>query len=77
MRRKNEELLKNQVVTSLLDFMEAYNRMIPSDYPHATVQALHKFQATHSMLFKFNDQWSIDRHRKRLMDWLPSYLQTK
>ena len=75
MRRKNDDLKIHQALTSISDFMEAYNRMIPSNFPQATVKMLERFKALHPILFKYNDQWSIDRHRKRLMDWIPSYLR--
>jgi len=53
--------------------MEAYNKCIPAGFPRASVKALKQFQAVHSILFKNGDEWSIDKHRKKLMDWLPSH----
>lgn len=53
--------------------MESYNKSIPVSFPHASLKTLKKFQVTHPILFKHGDEWSIDKHRKRLMDWLPSY----
>lgn len=63
----------NQTGTSLLIFMESYNRAIPADFPHASVKALKEFQTRYPALFRHGDEWSINRHRKRLMDWLPSH----
>jgi hypothetical protein len=73
MKKKSDELKLNQTVTPLLVFMESYNKGIPGGFPHASVKTLKQFQALHPVLFKHGDEWSIDRHRKRLMDWLPSY----
>ena len=71
MKDKNLEL--NQIKTPLLAFMESYNKSIPVSFPHVSVKILKNFQALHPILFKHSTEWSIDKHRKRLMDWLPSY----
>ena len=73
MRGKKDELKVSQIKTTLLAFMEAYNKCIPASFPRASVKALKQFQAVHSILFKNGDEWSIDKHRKKLMDWLPSH----
>ncbi len=73
MRSKNKELEMNQLVVPLQDFLESYNRSIPAGFPRATVKSLREFQTTYPLLFKSSEQWSIDKHRKRLMDWLSSH----
>lgn len=73
MKENNDALKLNQTVTSLLVFMEEYNKSIPASFPRASVNILKQFQALHPILFRNSDQWSIDRHRKRVMDWLPSF----
>ncbi len=75
MRTKNIELELNQNKTSLPDFLESYNKSIPVSFPHASIKILKQFQALHPILFKHGNEWSIDRHRKRVMDWLPSHLE--
>ena len=70
--KKNRDLEINQVSTTMAVFMETYNKSIPDSFPTVSVQILKKFQALHPILFKNNDEWSIDKHRKKLMDWLPS-----
>ncbi len=82
MRAKNYGLELNQARTSLPVFMESYNKSIPVNFPHVSIEILKQFQALHPSLFsarggsafggKNDDKWSIDRHRKRVMDWLPS-----
>ncbi len=69
---KNKELELNQNKTPLLVFMESYNKSIPSSFPRVSVKILKHFQVLHPVLFKHSDEWSIDKHRKRVMDWLPS-----
>lgn len=70
---KDNELKLNQIRTSLLIFMESYNDSIPAGFPHASVKILKRFQVLNPLLFKHGDEWSIDKHRKRFMDWLSSY----
>jgi len=71
--RKKQELKPYQIRTSLLIFMESYNKSIPLNFPHPSIKILKMFQTLHPMLFKNGDEWSIEKHRKRLMDWLPSH----
>ena len=54
-------------------FVQYYNENIPEAFPHATLKALERFQALHPSLFKGSPDWTVEKHRKKLMDWLPSY----
>jgi len=67
----------NSVKTTLADFIEYYNQNIPQSFPRASFKHLEKFRATHAGLFDGSkDEWTVDKHRKRLMDWLSSYDET-
>ncbi len=69
---------ENQKVTPLMVFMDSYNKSIPPEYPVASVKKLENFRETHLLLFKGEEnQWSVDKHRKRVMDWLSSYSDDK
>ena len=72
MKYKNNPLELNQTKTPLLAFLESYNKSIPGSFPRVSVKILKHFQKLHPILFKHSNEWSIDKHRKRLMDWLPS-----
>ncbi|MBI4134659.1 MAG: hypothetical protein HY471_00925 [Candidatus Sungbacteria bacterium] len=76
MRRKDDELKLNQNTTSLLIFMESYNKSLPSGFSPVSAKELKEFQASRPSLFRNKDEWSIDKHRKRLMDWLSSHRLT-
>ncbi len=76
MIRKKDVLKQNQIGTPVLIFMASYNNSIPASFPHPSIKVLRIFQKLHPMLFKHGDEWSIDKHRKRLMDWLSSYTAT-
>lgn len=70
MKKRDLVLEANQAVTTMADFIKSYNKSIPESFPHASKAVLKKFQAVHARLFKHPDQWSIELHRKKLMDWL-------
>ncbi len=72
-RRKNLEQEINQVVVSTAGFLESYNKVLPKGFPEASIKNLEQFYRAHPLLFKDGHKWSIDRHRKRVMDWLSSY----
>ncbi len=72
MRRKNIEHEINQIVVSVSVFMESYNKSIPKGFPEASLENLEKFYKANPVLFKSGRKWSIDKHRKRVMDWLSS-----
>lgn len=72
-RSYKRELEISQKQVSLAEFLASYNQNIPTGFPHASVAILNKFRGTHPMLFKGGNTWSIDQHRKRVMDWLSSY----
>jgi hypothetical protein len=63
----------NETFTTISVFMDYYNQNIPASYPHATRESLEAFRKANPGLFGEGKKWSIDKHRKRLMDWLPSY----
>lgn len=63
----------NFTATEVTDFIAYYNKNIPALFPRATRKALLKFQAEYPSLFKNSAEWTIDKHRKKLMDWLSSY----
>ncbi|KKR46465.1 MAG: hypothetical protein UU22_C0045G0002 [Parcubacteria group bacterium GW2011_GWA2_40_8] len=72
-RYKKEENILNEKQVPISSFLEAYNQNIPTGFPRASVAVLKKFQSTHPTLFKHGNMWSIDLHRKRIIDWLSVY----
>ena len=71
-KRDKEQQELNETPVTLAKFLEFYNKGVPSGFSRASVALLKKFQETHPTLFKGKDMWSIDRHRKKLIDWLSS-----
>ncbi|MBU3968880.1 hypothetical protein KJ991_01550 [Patescibacteria group bacterium] len=54
-------------------FVQEYNKNIPDSFPQASLRILQKFKETYPSLFKDKSEWTIDKHRKKLMDWLASH----
>ncbi|OGZ29925.1 MAG: hypothetical protein A2931_00970 [Candidatus Niyogibacteria bacterium RIFCSPLOWO2_01_FULL_45_48] len=74
MKRRDVQLELNQAHTTAEVFIKSYNQTIPTGFPVASVAVLKKFQEANPSLFSNKDKWSIEKHRKKLMDWLPSHL---
>ncbi len=55
----------------LAEFLASYNKNMPASFPRASAAALKRFREAHAGLFKHGDLWSLDQHRKKLIDWLP------
>ena len=69
--KKNAE--KNEVhlePLTALEFLESYNQNMPPDYPQVTMEMMDKFRTSHANLFKDKNTWTLDSHRKRMIEWL-------
>jgi len=53
------------------DFLASYNKNMPDGFPQVSEELMAKFKEEHPMLFKRDNLWSLDQHRKKLIDWLP------
>ncbi|MDP1689651.1 MAG: hypothetical protein Q8L52_00360 [bacterium] len=71
MKKYSEELKISEARTTLGDFLKSYNKSIPEGFPKASSALLKHFKETHPLFFKHGDLWSLDEHRKKIIDWLP------
>lgn len=55
---------------SLAEFLKLYNDGLPAAFPRVSTALLEEFKSTHKDFFKSNDTWSLELHRKKVMDWL-------
>jgi len=60
---------------SLPEFLRSYNENLPVAFPRASLPLLKEFRAAHTGLFKPGSDWSLDQHRKKVMDWLPAQMK--
>ncbi|MBN1778619.1 MAG: hypothetical protein JW816_00125 [Candidatus Buchananbacteria bacterium] len=76
-KKIDKELQANQDLVTREAFLEFYNQGIPENFSQVTIQDLKDFEAANPRLFKDSKLWSLDKHRKRLMDWLPRHSSHK
>ena len=57
---------------TLAEFLKLYNENLPLTFPRASTALLEQFKSTHGDVFKSTNLWSLDIHRKKVMDWLCS-----
>ncbi len=72
MRLPDLDKERSEKSLSFSDFMKSYNENLPLQFPRASLALLREFRKAHSTLFKDNGSWSLDQHRKKVMDWLTS-----
>ncbi len=58
------------------EFLKSYNADLPAEFPRASLPILKEFAKKYPELFKLGDAWSLDQHRKKLMDWLPMHMRS-
>lgn len=61
--------MKNTTDDEMIKFIEAYNLLFNVPNSKATKGTCKQYQEEHPNEFKTND-WSIEKHRKRFMDWM-------
>lgn len=75
MRGPDVDRERSEQKRSLSEFLKLYNEGLPLGFPRATSTLLGEYQHRNAGLFK-DGLWSLDLHRKKIMDWLPSYLKS-
>ncbi len=71
MKRTPGEVDLSIVELTAAEFLQSYNSNIPEAFPHVSLALLKKFKSAHESLFKRGDFWSLDAHRKKMIEWLP------
>ena len=77
MKKYGEELKISEMRVSLSDFLKSYNKSLPAGFPRSSTALLKKFKELHPAFFKHGDLWSLDEHRKKILDWLPQQILLK
>lgn len=75
MKKYGEELKISEERVSLGTFLKSYNRGLPTGFPRSSISLLKKFKESHPLFFKHGNMWSLDEHRKRVLDWIPQRLE--
>lgn len=71
MKKYGEELKISEARMPLADFLKSYNKNLPASFPRSSTALLKKFKSSHPAFFKHGNLWSLDEHRKKLIDWIP------
>ena len=71
MKHNLKELKLNEIPLSLSEFLESFNQNMPANFPQVSKERLMMFKKEHEILFRKSNTWSLDQHRKKVMDWLP------
>jgi hypothetical protein len=69
--KKLQKIVPKEIFLTAAEFLETYNKNMPKGYPHVSMEILQRFKNEHVSLFKTHGLWSLDQHRKRMIDWLP------
>ena len=72
MRSPDLDRERSERSLSFGDFLKSYNEGLPVQFPRASLSLLREFRKAHAPLFKSSESWSLDQHRKKVMDWLTS-----
>ncbi len=75
MKSPDLDRIRSEKVLTLGTFLKIYNEDIPEQFPQASVELLKEFKSSHQNLFARGNTWSLDQHRKKVMDWLPAHIR--
>lgn len=56
---------------SISDFCGEYNKDLPESFTRASVSLLAEYRRSHPEAFRMSGTWTLDQHRKKIIDWLP------
>ena len=70
MRQPDLDRERSEKTLSLSVFLTTYNECLPLGFPRASLPLLKEFRKTHQSLFRRSSAWSLDQHRKVVMNWL-------
>jgi hypothetical protein len=64
---------QSERIRTMDDFLASYNQNLPTAFPRASKELLQEFKKINADLFKTGNNWSLNLHRKKVMDWLPAH----
>ena len=71
MKLPDVDRIRSEKSLSFGDFLKSYNENLPIQFPRASLALLREFKKKNETLFRnTGNSWSLDQHRKKVMDWL-------
>ena len=72
MRTPDRDRERSEKKRTLSAFADLYNDNLPVTFPRVSEELLKEFKRKHAGLFSVGKGWSLDQHRRKVMDWLRS-----
>lgn len=73
MRTPDHDRIRSEKKRTLPEFVELYNEDLPQTFPRASTDLLKEFKKGHTSLFQSGKGWTLDQHRRKVMDWLRAH----
>jgi hypothetical protein len=70
MKAPDVDKLRSEEGHTTEEFLALYNANLPDSFPQASRALLEEFRNSHLSFFKSANVWTLEQHRKRVMDWL-------
>ncbi len=73
MRTPDYDRIRSEKKRTLPEFVDLYNEDLPETFPRASTGLLQEFKKGHASLFSPGKGWTLDQHRRKVMDWLRAH----
>jgi len=70
-KKNTTDLKLNEIQLTLSEFLQSFNQNMSAGFPKVSEAQLLKFKSENESFFRKGDTWSLDQHRKKVIDWLP------
>ena len=74
MKAPDLDRLRSEEQRSINDFCGEYNKDLPASFTPVSVSLLTEYRRSHPEAFRNGGNWTLDQHRKKIMDWLPMHV---
>ena len=75
MLTKEKDSNLHEVLMPLDEFLKSFNQNMPANFPQVSETQLLEFKKDHESFFKNGKFWSLEQHRKKVIDWLPQNIK--
>lgn len=70
MKKTDKDIKVEEEQITRAEFLKSFNQNMPTGFPKVTDEQLLRFKDEHVTFFKHGEYWSLDQHRKKIIDWL-------
>ncbi|MGH7175538.1 MAG: hypothetical protein ACREGR_04235 [Minisyncoccia bacterium] len=76
MKMRDFDRERSELRVPQAEFIARYNEGLPATFPKASAALLKEYRTKYPGQFKPDGLWSLEIHRKKVMDWLPAHLKS-